>query len=126
MRFSRFLLPNLLLLATSAALVAQMTRTCSTAQVMRSGSSLASPVPRTLTRLLTVVQTLANGTVITQTFTIKRPTTLKAVPIQRRSIPCMCEPMASRSTWSPTVSSILLHVSVSTGKRTKIADVQRR
>jgi hypothetical protein len=71
MRFSRFLLLSLLLLATSAPLMAQTTRTNSSAQVMHVGNPLARPVPCTLTRHTTVVQTLANGTAITRTFTIK-------------------------------------------------------
>jgi hypothetical protein len=71
MRFSRSLLLNLLLLATSAPLVAQTTRINSSAQVMHVGGPLASHVPWTLTRHTTVVQTLANGTTVTRTFTIR-------------------------------------------------------
>jgi hypothetical protein len=71
MPFSRSLSLTLLLLATSATLVAQATGTTSPAQVMHIGTPLANHLPWTLTRHTTVVQTLANGTTITHTFTVK-------------------------------------------------------
>lgn len=62
---------TVLLLATSAALPAQTMGSSNSAQVAPIGSPVASHVPWTLTRTTTIVQTLANGTTITRTFTVK-------------------------------------------------------
>jgi VCBS repeat-containing protein len=71
MQFSRSLSAlTVLLLATSAALLAQ-TMGSSSGQVAHIGSPRANNVPYTLTRTSTLVQTLANGTTITRTFTVK-------------------------------------------------------
>ena len=59
MRFSRSLLLIPLLLATSALLFARPTGAIGAAQVMQAGTPLARHVPWTLTRHITVVQTLA-------------------------------------------------------------------
>ena len=61
---------TVLLLATSAALLAQ-TMGSSSGQVAHIGSPLANNVPWTLNRTTTTVQTLASGTTITRTFTVK-------------------------------------------------------
>jgi hypothetical protein len=71
MQFSRSLsVLTVLLLATSAALLAQ-TVGRSSGQVAHIGSPVANSVPWTLNRTTTIVQTLANGTTITRTFTVK-------------------------------------------------------
>lgn len=72
MQFSRSLSAlTVLLLATSATLLAQTTGSSNSAQVAHTDSPVANHVPWTLTRTTTIVQTLANGTTITRTFTVK-------------------------------------------------------
>ena len=71
MQFSRPLSAlTVLLLATSATLLAQIMRS-SSGQVVHIGSPQANNVPYTLNRITTVVQTLANGATITTTSTTK-------------------------------------------------------
>lgn len=71
MRFSRFLSAlTVLLLATSAALCAQV-RGSSSGPVAFVGGPQASNVPYTLSRTTIIVQTVADGTTITRTFTVQ-------------------------------------------------------
>jgi hypothetical protein len=61
---------TVLLLATSAAVLAQ-TMGSSSSQVAHIGSPQANNLPFTLNRTTTIVQTLADATTITRTFTVK-------------------------------------------------------
>jgi hypothetical protein len=71
MQFSRSLsVLTILPLAASAALLAQ-TIVISSGQISHVGSPQANKVPWTLSRTTTIVQTLADGTTITNTFTAK-------------------------------------------------------
>lgn len=71
MQFSRSLSAlTVVLLATSAALLAQTMGSSNSAQVALIDSPLANNVPWSLTRTSTIVQTLADGTHITRTFTV--------------------------------------------------------
>jgi hypothetical protein len=71
MQFSRSLsVLTVLPLAAPAALLAQITLS-SSGQVSHIGSPQANQVPWTLSRTTTTVQTLADGTTITNTFTAK-------------------------------------------------------
>jgi hypothetical protein len=71
MHFFRFLTAHyVLLLFASAPLPAQVTGS-GTGEVAHIGAVLTNNLPYTLTRTSTIVQTLANGAIITRTFSVK-------------------------------------------------------
>jgi hypothetical protein len=71
MHFFRFLTAHyVLLLFASAPLPAQVTGS-GTGEAAHFGAALTNNLPYTLTRTSTIVQTLANGAIITRTFSVK-------------------------------------------------------
>jgi len=112
-----------LLLAVSAALSAQLMGS-SFGEVAHIGGPQANSVPYTLTRTSTIVRTLANGTTITNTFTVK-----EARDSEGRSYSEMHETLHIRADGEP-VDVVNYHVvdpvartNINWGNRTKIAYV---
>jgi hypothetical protein len=124
MRFSRRLSAlTVLLLAAPAALLVQATGS-SSGQGAHIGSPQANNLPYTLTRTTTIVHRLANGTIITRTFTAKM-----AWDSEGRTYDEIQETLHIRADGQPVdsdtyfVSDPVARTNVKWDKRTKIAIV---